>query len=357
MHLFDRPASLDLTNKNILITGGTGSFGSTMLQMILAHYPSIGSLTVFSRDEYKQLVLFNQVPEHLRAKVHFILGDIRDSEAVAAVFKKKIHIIIHAAALKHISFSESNPTEFIKTNIYGSKNIFDAANTFGVEKCLVVSSDKAAAASNTYGRTKAEMERLMHIAQSVNKCQFSAIRFGNFWGSRGSVVPQFLVQFAQKSEVQLFNETSTRFFITLEDAVRFSFKAIDAMVGGEIFIPKLPSIYIKHIAEAVAGKAIALISNRKGEKTHENLLAEPEIVQTLENDFCYILTNNDHDFQLFKKAHQASVLSSFALLKSDTNMFKLSLDEVKSLLAEYRKKHSLSLGLFHTIPMRNENTL
>jgi len=356
MNLFDKPANLDLTDKNILVTGGTGSYGSTMLHMLLAHYPSISSLTVFSRDEFKQLELYNQIPEHMKSKVHFVLGDIRDNEAVTAIFKKKIHIIIHAAALKHISFSESNPTEFIKTNIYGSKNIFDAANAFGVEKCLVVSSDKAAAASNTYGRTKAEMERLMHIAQSANKCKFSAIRFGNFWGSRGSVVPQFLVQFAQKNEVQLFNETSTRFFITLEDAVRFSLKAMDTMLGGEIFIPKLPSIYIKHIAQAVAGNAITLITNRKGEKTHENLLAEPEIVQTLENDFCYILTNNDHDLQSFKKAHQASVLTSFALLKSDTNMFKLSLDEVKTLISEYRKKHSLSLGLFHSNYYRSTNS-
>jgi len=348
MNLFNLPTHFDLTHKNILITGGTGSFGSTMLHIVLKHYPSVGSIIVFSRDEYKQLELYNQLPEHTRSKVHFVLGDIRDSEAVAAIFKKKIHIIIHAAALKHISFSETNPTEFIKTNIYGSKNIFDAANAFGVEKCLVVSSDKAAAASNTYGRTKAEMERLMHDAQNMRKCLFSAIRFGNFWGSRGSVVPQFFVQFAQKQQVQLYNETSTRFFITLEDAVHFSLKVLDRMIGGETFIPKLPSIYIKHIAQAVAGDAIELVKTRKGEKTHENLITEPEIIQTLENDFCYILTNNDHDLQQFKKLYDATVLTSFALLKSDTNAFKLSLDEVKTLIAQYRKKHFLSLGQFHS---------
>jgi len=346
MNIFPKLPLLDLNNKTILITGATGSFGNAIIKSLLAYLPQLKSILIFSRDEFKQLQLMNSFSEEQQSKVQFILGDIRDKEAVDAVFKKSVDYVFHAAALKHISFSEVNPNEFIKTNIQASQHIFDACNQNEVEKCVVISSDKAAAASNTYGRTKAEMERLMHQANLQSKCKFAAIRFGNFWASRGSVVPQFIMQFAKKGEVKLFNETSSRFFITLQDAANFALIVLHHMMGGEIFIPKLPSIYIKHIAEAIAGNNINLIKNRKGEKTHEHLLSEPEIRQTLENKSYFILTNNEYDYQIFKTAHKAEAITSLHLLKSDMNTFFLTIEEVKQLVENYKEE---SLAFFHSL--------
>ncbi|MFK7900760.1 MAG: polysaccharide biosynthesis protein [Cyclobacteriaceae bacterium] len=293
MKQIDLPLHFDLSNQTLLITGGTGSYGSTFVKLVLANYPTLKQLIVYSRDEYKQLQLMTSLDQESASKVRFVIGDIRDKEALETVFTNHtVDYVVHAAALKHISFSESNPSEFIKTNSKGSHNIIELSKKYKVKQLVAISTDKAATSSNVYGATKLSMEKMLLEAQKGSDTLFTAIRFGNFWASRGSVVPLFFQQFRKDGFVKVFHKEATRYFISLDNAVRYTLQVFSKQIGGEILVPKLSSIKIIDIAKNIAGENVVVEALRQGEKIHETLLSDEEMNRCLETDHEHVIFSN-----------------------------------------------------------------
>lgn len=257
---------------NILITGGTGSFGKEVLKELL----SLGvynKIIIFSRDELKQYELQQAYPEEKYPTVRFFLGDIRDVKRLKRALKDVDHVI-HAAALKQVPAAEYNPTEAIKTNIMGAVNLIEACIDCGIKKVIALSTDKAVNPINLYGATKLCMEKLLVAGNHYsNKTLFSVVRYGNVVGSRGSVIPLFKKQ-AETGTLTVTEPDMTRFWITLPDAVRFVLKRLSDMRGGEIFVPMIPTMRIIDLAEAIAPNSdIQITGMRPGEKMHETLIS------------------------------------------------------------------------------------
>lgn len=265
-----------LKKKTILITGGTGSFGSECVR-ILSKYSSARKIIVFSRDEAKQFVMAEEFKHDDR--VRFFIGDVRDKSRLGLAFKR-VNYIIHAAALKHVPIAEYNPTECIKTNIVGSQNVISAAIDERVEKVIMLSTDKACNPINLYGATKLCAEKLFVNANQLrfNKPFFSVVRYGNVLSSRGSVIPYFKSLIEQKKNyLPLTHHEMTRFFISLNEAVKFVLNSLGNSIGGEIFIPKMNSIFIRDLIKILSPKAnFKTIGIRDGEKIHELLFSENE---------------------------------------------------------------------------------
>ena len=248
---------MDLNDKSVLITGGTGSFGKKFVQIVLEKYPQINRLVVLSRDELKQFEMGQIFSSEKYPAMRYFIGDVRDKERLLTAFKN-IDIVIHAAALKHVPIAEYNPMEFIKTNINGAQNVIDAAIANNVEKVIALSTDKAANPINLYGATKLCSDKLFVAANNISgnhRIVFSVVRYGNVIASRGSVIPFFkeLINKGSK-ELPITDENMTRFFITLEAGVNFVLKSLERMQGGEIFVPKIPSLKIIDLAKVI-GKA------------------------------------------------------------------------------------------------------
>lgn len=273
----------------ILLTGGTGSFGTAFIKFLLAQKSFTGTIRVFSRDEFKQYQLQQKYPDDLRLR--FLIGDVRDKDRLTRA-AHGADIIIHAAALKQIPIAEYNPFEVVKTNILGSQNVVEAALDAGVKKALLISSDKACHPINLYGATKLVAERLFiqgNVYSGGGKTIFSVCRYGNVLGSRGSVVPLFLKQ-KESGTLTITHKDMTRFWITLPQAAKFVWKSLQNMQGGEIFVPKLPSIKITDLAKAVNPRAkIKFTGIRNGEKMHEELVAEEESTRCQEQPDRYTL--------------------------------------------------------------------
>lgn len=276
---------MNLNDKSILITGGTGSFGKMAIRKILAQYkPS--RLIVFSRDELKQFEMSQEFSETQYPCLRYFIGDVRDRERVLQAFNG-VDIVIHAAAMKQVPASEYNPTECIKTNIAGAENIIHAAIKNEVEKVIALSTDKAANPINLYGATKLVSDKLMVAANNMagrHRTRFSVVRYGNVIGSRGSVVPFFnrLIQEGAK-ELPITDPRMTRFWITLDDGVKFVLDSLARMQGGEIFIPKIPSMRITDLAKALAPHLpTKIIGIRPGEKLHEVMCPSDDSHLTLE---------------------------------------------------------------------------
>lgn len=277
-------------NKSILITGGTGSFGKKCVKMLLEQYKP-KKIIVFSRDELKQ---FEMSQEFNQPCMRYFIGDVRDEKRVnQAMFG--IDYVIHAAALKQVPAAEYNPGECIKTNISGAENVISAAIANDVKKVIALSTDKAANPINLYGATKLVSDKLFVAANNIKgprQCIFSVVRYGNVLGSRGSVVP-FYKRLIDNGEPELpvTDEGMTRFFITLEQGINFVFKNFERMKGGEVFVPKIPSMYIKELAKAMApDKPIKIIGIRPGEKMHEIMCPADDSHLTLEFDDHYVIT-------------------------------------------------------------------
>jgi UDP-N-acetylglucosamine 4,6-dehydratase len=256
-------------NKSILITGGTGSFGKRFVKRILSEY-SPQRLIVFSRDELKQ---YEMAQEFNASCMRYFLGDVRDLDRLQRAFHD-VDYVIHAAALKHVPAAEYNPTECIKTNIDGGMNVIRACIDKNVKKVVALSTDKAANPANLYGATKLASDKLFVAANNLvgaGVTRFSVVRYGNVIGSRGSVVPYFQKLLnAGATEIPITDPQMTRFWISLDDGVQFVFDAFKRMYGGEIFVPKIPSVNIMDLAEAVApGVKTKVIGIRPGEKLHE----------------------------------------------------------------------------------------
>lgn len=276
--------------KNILITGGTGSFGRAFISKILAHYQP-NKIIVYSRDELKQYEMEKEFNN--KKRMRFFIGDVRDLERLKLAMEG-VDICIHAAALKHVPIAEYNPIECIKTNINGAINVIDSAIACGVEYILALSTDKAASPVNLYGATKLCSDKLFVSANNIKggkKSKFCVVRYGNVVGSRGSVVPFFkhlLLQGAKS--LPITDERMSRFWITLDEGVNFVIKSLERMQGGEIFIPKIPSMKIVDLARALAPELpFEIIGIRPGEKLHEVMITKDDAHLALEFEDFFIL--------------------------------------------------------------------
>ncbi|WP_331697630.1 UDP-N-acetylglucosamine 4,6-dehydratase (inverting) [Paenibacillus sp. IITD108] len=276
-----------LENKVILVTGGTGSFGKRFIQQALTL--NARKIIVFSRDELKQYEMRKEFGEDSRLR--YFIGDVRDKERLYRAFDG-VDIVIHAAAMKHVEACEYNPFEAIKTNINGAQNIIEAAIDCGVERVIALSTDKAAAPVNLYGATKLASDKLFVAANSYasgKKTKFSVVRYGNVVGSRGSVVP-FFQSIRHKGVLPITDERMTRFWITLDQGVQFVIDSLDRMNGGEIFVPKIPSMRITDLAKAIAPECSFEITGiRPGEKLHETMITLDDARHTLEFGDYYVI--------------------------------------------------------------------
>lgn len=285
--MFEDFKQLDLNNKVVLITGGTGSFGRQLARMILSEWSDV-KLIVFSRDELKQYEMRQVMPA---GNIRYFIGDVRDVGRLRRAFNG-VDVVVHAAALKQVPACEYNPNEAILTNIIGAQNVIEAALDCNVSKVIALSTDKAAAPVNLYGATKLVSEKLFIQANSYSGEQgtrFSCVRYGNVVGSRGSVVPLFKKQRAT-GKITITDKRMTRFWITLDQGVRFVLSSLHMMSGGEVFVPKLPSMNIMDLATAIAPDCeVSFIGIRSGEKLHEAMISIDEAPQAVELEDRYIL--------------------------------------------------------------------
>jgi UDP-N-acetylglucosamine 4,6-dehydratase len=274
-------------DKNVLVTGATGSFGKSFIKRLLMDY-QINSVIAFSRDELKQFEMQNEIKN---SKLHFVLGDVRDYHRVLQV-TKGIDFVVHAAAMKQILASEINPVEAIKTNIFGAENIVNASIACGVKQVIALSTDKAANPANLYGATKLCSDKLMIAGNSTfgnSTSKFSVVRYGNVLGSRGSVIPFFKEQ-SKLGVIPITDPGMTRFWLTIEDGVEFVLKSFERMQGGETFVPKIPSFKVIDVAKVVAPDVkTEIIGIRPGEKLHEVMITEDDSIDTVEFDEYYAI--------------------------------------------------------------------
>lgn len=316
----------------ILITGGTGSFGKKFIEIVLQTY-SPKKIIIFSRDELKQHEMRHRFPDNPGSPVRYFIGDIRDKDRLNRAFRG-VDIVVHAAALKQVPACEYNPFEAVLTNVIGAKNVIDAAIDQGVKKVLALSTDKAVNPINLYGATKLCAEKLFISGNAYSSEKgpfFSCTRYGNVVGSRGSVIPVFLKQRKQR-KITITDSRMTRFWITLEQGVHFVMKSIEEMHGGEIFIPKIPSMNILDLAKAIApGCGIEYIGIRPGEKIHEVLISSDESYRTREIDDKYIILPA---YPWWNESHwsKGQVLPEGFNYTSDNNSQWLGLDELKQLV-------------------------
>lgn len=280
-----------LNNKTILITGGTGSFGKKFITTVLHKYKP-KKVIVYSRDELKQYDLSNQLEKYSNV-MRFFIGDVRDKERLHTA-TKDVDLIVHAAALKQVVASEYNPMEAIKTNIHGAENIINASINNNVDKVIALSTDKAVNPINLYGATKLASDKLFVSANNIvgkNKSKFSIVRYGNVVNSRGSVIPLFRKLIEENSKfLPITHKDMTRFWLTLDEGVNFVLNCYDLMIGGETFVPKIPSIRITDLAKAMAPKLKQqIIGIRPGEKIHELLCPNESAAHTFDFKNYYLI--------------------------------------------------------------------
>jgi UDP-N-acetylglucosamine 4,6-dehydratase len=323
---------MDWKGSVVLITGGTGSFGKKFTEIMLREYHP-KKLIIFSRDELKQHEMRQVYPDTGDSPIRFFIGDIRDRDRLYRAFHG-VDIVVHAAALKQVPACEYNPFEAIQTNILGAKNVIDAAIDRGVKKVMALSTDKAVNPVNLYGATKLCAEKLFIQGNSYSGeggTRFSCARYGNVVGSRGSVVPLFLEQ-RKQGRITITDPRMTRFWITLEQGVRFVIKCIEIMYGGEIFVPKIPSMNILDLAKAIAPDCeVEYIGIRPGEKLHEVLISEDEARHTVELDDMYIIQPVYPWWRMENWAGAKPLPEGFRYT-SDTNTRWLSVEELRRMI-------------------------
>ena len=273
-----------LNNKVVLITGGTGSFGKQFVKTIFQRYPDVKKIIIYSRDELKQFELRQQYPTAQYPMLRFFIGDVRDRDRLVQACEG-VNVIIHAAAIKQVDTAEYNPSECIKTNINGAENVIHAALISGVSDVVALSTDKACAPINLYGATKLASDKLFTAANNIKgskKIRFSVVRYGNVMGSRGSVIPFFLAR-SKGGVLPITHEEMTRFNITLQSGVNLVMFALSHHLGGEVFIPKIPSYRILDVAEAIAPHArLEVVGIRPGEKLHEEMITDTDSLNTID---------------------------------------------------------------------------
>lgn len=284
-------------SRRILITGGTGSFGRKFVEMIYAQYPNIERVVVYSRDELKQYEMAQHYPEARYPSMRFFIGDVRDASRLRRAMEG-VDVVIHAAALKQVPTAEYNPFEAIKTNVLGAQNVIEAAMDAGVSRVVALSTDKAAAPINLYGATKLCSDKLFVAANNYRgsrDLRFSVVRYGNVMGSRGSVIPFFMSK-RGSGVLPITDPEMSRFNISLVDGVEMVFFALDRALGGEIFVPKIPSYNITKVAEAIAPSCRQeVIGIRPGEKLHEEMITESDSYCTLDIGRYFVIAPSAND--------------------------------------------------------------
>lgn len=319
-----------LDNKTVLITGGTGSFGKKFVSKALQS--KVTKVIVFSRDELKQ---YEMKQEFKDERLRFFIGDVRDKDRLYRAFDG-VDIVIHAAAMKHVDACEYNPFEAIKTNIHGAQNIIEAAIDRGVEKVIALSTDKACSPVNLYGATKLASDKLFVAANAYvgeKKTRFAVVRYGNVVGSRGSVVP-FFKKIRHTGTIPITDERMTRFWITLDQGVQFVIDNLKRMQGGEIFVPKIPSMKVTDLAKAIAPECeIEIIGIRPGEKLHEAMITQDDARHTVEFDDYYVILP-ELSWWKTEALPGGKPLPDGFVYTSDTNSQWLTIEELKELVEE-----------------------
>jgi UDP-N-acetylglucosamine 4,6-dehydratase len=276
--------------KSVLVTGGTGSFGKAFTRRLLAEADP-RRLIIFSRDELKQSEMRQEFPPDAHPNIRFFIGDIRDKDRLYRALQG-VDVVVHAAALKQVDTAEYNPFEAVRTNILGSQNVIDAAIDCGVRKVLALSTDKAANPINLYGATKLAADKLFTAANNyagAADTRFSVVRYGNVLGSRGSVVPLF-TKLRETGTIPITDPRMTRFWITIDQAVTFVFERLAAMRGGEVFVPKIPSMKLADMARAICPECEQkVVGVRPGEKMHEVMVPADEAGQTVDMGDHYVI--------------------------------------------------------------------
>ena len=327
---------MDWTNKTVLITGGTGSFGKKMTQTLLAE-KNPKKVIIFSRDELKQHEM--RVAGYTDPRLRYFIGDVRDRERLVRAMHG-VDIVIHAAALKQVPACEYNPMEAIKTNILGSSNVIEAALDAGVGKVLALSTDKAVSPANLYGGTKLVAEKLFIQSNAYaagTATRYACVRYGNVVGSRGSIVPLFL-KLRASGKITVTDERMTRFWLSLEQGVHFVIHCIEQMEGGEVFVPKIPSTKVIDLAKAIAPEAeIEIIGIRPGEKLHEDLLSVDEARHTIELESMFVIQPAEASWFGYSWKDKGQPLPEGFSYTSDSNADWLDVDGIKKYIAPFEQ--------------------
>jgi UDP-N-acetylglucosamine 4,6-dehydratase (inverting) len=327
---------LNLNDKSILITGGTGSLGTHLTRTILQRWPNVRRLVIFSRDEQKQYQMAQEFPNGKYKAIRYFIGDVRDSERLKTAMKD-IEYVIHAAAMKHVPIAEYNPMECVKTNVLGAENVINACFECGVQNVVALSTDKAAAPINLYGATKLCSDKLFVAANNIrgkHAIKFSVVRYGNVMGSNGSVIP-FFIKMKKEGRLPITDPNMTRFNISLQEGVDMVLHAMEHAWGGEIFVPKIPSYRITDVAEAIAPEAAMEITGiRPGEKLHEEMITSSDSFTTYDLGQYYAIVPQvpTFDIESFKSHFNAVKVPEGFCYNSGENEQWVSPEEMRKLI-------------------------
>ena len=326
-------------SRSILITGGTGSFGKALVSKLIDSYPNTTRIVIYSRDELKQWELAQLYPAELNPQIRYFIGDVRDKERLTRALEG-IDTVVHAAALKQVPAAEYNPFECIKTNVLGAENVVEASITAGVKNVVALSTDKAAAPINIYGASKLCSDKIFIAGNNIKgdrDLTFSVVRYGNVMGSRGSVIPHFISQ-AKKGKITITDPNMTRFNITLEEGVNMVLWAIDNSLGGEIFVPKIPSYRITDLANSIAPSCEQIITGiRPGEKLHEQMIIAADSPTTIDLGKYYAILPPDRTLlKMYEDADKKyKLVEEGFTYSSELNDNFLTVDSLRELI----KKH------------------
>ena len=331
-----------LNGKSVLITGGTGSFGKKFVETILKRYPEVKRIVIYSRDELKQFELKQKYPESKYPQLRFFIGDVRDGERLKRACEG-VDVIIHAAAIKQVDTAEYNPEECIKTNIHGAQNVINAALQTGVKHVVALSTDKACAPINLYGATKLTSDKLFTAANNISgskDIKFSVVRYGNVMGSRGSVIPFFIHKRDNGvKELPITDMRMTRFNISLQAGVDLVMYAIGHHLGGEIFIPKIPSYHIVDVAKAIAPNIpLVVVGIRPGEKLHEVMITVTDALNTIDLGQYYAILPSvsfKHQREEYLQHHQAVPVPQGFHYSSDQNEEWETVETLRAKIKEF----------------------
>lgn len=327
-----------LNNKSLLITGGTGSFGKYFVKKILLKYPKIKRLIIFSRDELKQFEMSKEFTTEKYPCLRYFLGDIRDNKRLRTAFEG-IDIVVHAAALKQVPTAEYNPMEYIKTNVIGAQNIIESAIEKNVKKVIALSTDKAASPINLYGATKLCSDKLFIAANNYvgkKNVSFSIVRYGNVMGSRGSIIPIFIND-AKTGTLKITDNRMTRFNLSLNESFELVLNSIKKSIGGEIFVPKIPSYKILDLANAIGPSCKKIeIGIRPGEKIHEEMITMSDSYTTYDTGKFFIIlpSNNPELIKRFKKSYKIKKVKENFSYNSFANKKFLKIKEIRKLIID-----------------------
>ncbi|MDD2205259.1 MAG: UDP-N-acetylglucosamine 4,6-dehydratase (inverting) [Bacteroidales bacterium] len=331
-----------LNNKAVLITGGTGSFGKMFVKTIFRDYPDVKRIVIYSRGELKQFNMKQMYPADKYPQLRFFIGDVRDGERLERACEG-IDVIIHAAAIKQVDTAEYNPEECIKTNIHGAQNVINAALKCGVKHVVALSTDKACAPINLYGATKLCSDKLFVAANNISgskDIKFSVVRYGNVMGSRGSVIPFFIKKRDDgATELPVTDMRMTRFNISLEAGVALVMFAIGHHLGGEIFVPKIPSYHIADVAKAIAPNLpVTEIGIRPGEKLHEEMITVTDALNTIDLGQYYAILPSvsfKHQTEEYIRHHQAKRVPDGFHYSSDKNTEWETIETMREKIKKY----------------------